>query len=104
MIKRLLPALLLTFAIALPSAAGPYDRLLCPPVGGRFIVAAGKLWFEIQKRAGKAVEPQRQQVANPPDGRDAEALTRRGAVSVQAHDDENGKGLFVHWATLKDDE
>ena len=103
-IKRLIAVLLLTFAIALPSAAGPYDLAICPIIGGRFLLVEGQLWLEIVKMDHKPVETRREKIANPLDERSHEVLSKRGNVSVEVHQDKNGNGLFVHWGTLKDDE
>ena len=102
MIKRVTLVLLLTIALAIPSAAGPYDVILCPVSSGQFLLLDGKLWFEILRQDGKPVEVRREKIANPLDDRSHEVLSKRGQVSVEVHHDKKG-GLFVHWGTLKDD-
>jgi hypothetical protein len=94
--------LLLTFALALPSAAGPYDLAICPIIRGQFLLAQGHLWIEITQQDHKPVEPRRERIANPLDDRSHEVLSKRGPVTVESHPDKNG-GLFIHWGTLQDD-
>ena len=101
--KRVMLVLLLAVALALPSAAGPYDLSLCPVIGGRFLLLeGGQLWIEIFKQDGKPVDMRREKIANPLDERSHEVLSKRGPVTVEVHQDKKG-GLFVHWGTLKDD-
>ena len=102
MTKRAMFVLLLTAVLALPSAGGPYDQILCPMVGGRFFLIEGQLWLEVLKEHGRAVEKRRERIANPLDDRSHEVLSKRESVSVEVHQDKKG-GLFVHWGTLKDD-
>jgi hypothetical protein len=94
--------MLLIFALALPSAAGPYEVALCPITGGRFLLLKGTLWLEITKQDNKPVESRREKIANPLDDRSHEVLVKREAVTVEVHQDKRG-GLFVHWGTLRDD-
>jgi hypothetical protein len=101
--KRTATLLLLSLLlIAAPSQAGPYDVILCPTVGGRFLLLSGQLWLEITQQDHKPIEPRRERIANPLDDRSHEVLSKRGPVTVESHPDKNG-GLFIHWGTLQDD-
>lgn len=100
--RRVTLVLLLAVALALPSAAGPYDQILCPMITGRFFLIEGQLWLEVLKEHGRPVEKRRERIANPLDDRSHEVLSKRESVSVEVHRDKKG-GLFVHWGTLKDD-
>jgi hypothetical protein len=93
-------SLLLTFA----AQAGPYDLAICPIIRGDFFLLDGQLWIEIFKQDGKPVERRREKIANPLDEKSHEALSKRGPLTVEVHQDKDGKGLFVHWGTLDDDE
>jgi hypothetical protein len=95
--------LLLTLGSVPPSIhAGPYDRTLCPPILGQFILRSGALWLIITKEHGKPVTKRTEKIANPLDERSHEVLLKRGPVRVEAHKDKRG-GLFVHWGTLAND-
>jgi hypothetical protein len=102
-----LMALLLLAIASMPSAvqAGPYDVLLCPMYTGQFLIEGGLLWFSIEKWDGAPVEKgRREKIANPPQATASrEALSKRGAVKLNAHPAEEGGGLVVHWESLTDE-
>lgn len=101
-LTALVVSLLLTVALVPSSAkASPYDQILCPMIGGRFVILEGHLWFAITKEDGVPVKKRTEKIANPLDDKSHEALSKRGPVKVEAHQDKGG--LFVHWGTLADD-
>jgi hypothetical protein len=102
--KRWLLPLSLVAVLALPAIAGPYELAFCPITSGRFLLIEGKLWLEVFKEDGRAVEKRREQVANPLDERSHEVLSKRGTVTVETHRDKKSSDLFIHWGTLKDGE
>src|SRR5687768_2916201 len=63
-----------------PAEASPYDLILCPMVGGEFVMENDQLWIDITKEDGKAVEKRREKIANPLDAKSHEVLAKRGRV------------------------
>lgn len=96
-------ALLITLTLAVPASyASLFDRTICPPVAGLFLLEKGQLWFNITQEHDKPVKAHRERVANPLDERSHEVLAKRGTVGVEAHRDKKSGDLFIHWGTLTD--
>ena len=81
--------------------ASPWEIALCPPFVGTFTIERGALFVTIVKENDKAVRPHTERLANPPAGKEADALSKRGAVQFNAHVDKESGRLFVHWETVK---
>lgn len=100
--KRIGTAIVLFLLLTSSLYASGYDRILCPPVGGRFLLISGQLFLEITREHDKTIPARRERITNPLDERSHEVLAKRGTVTVEAHRDKKSGDLFIHWGTLKD--